>query len=301
MNWSTNNIPDLTGKISVVTGGNGGLGLETVRQLCLHGAHAVIGARDMEKGQRALDEIQRTVPAASVEIVELDLASLASVESFSEEVACKHSAINLLFNNAGIMAIPEETTDDGFEAQFGTNHLGHFALTARLLPLLAAGAPSRVISTTSTARFQAGSYDLNNPHLRGGYRPWQAYGISKRANIQFAFELDRLLCGQGIFGYAADPGFSKTDLQPNSVRSNPGRSQRFWRWVVAHTGQTPEAGALPQLRAGTDPLIPHGSLIAPRWITNGPPILRKWGRFDNPDECRKLWEISQAETGLSIP
>ncbi len=301
MGWKARDIPDQSGKVAVVTGGNGGLGLETSRQLAAHGAHVIIGARNLAKAEAARQVIESTVPGASLEIRQLDLGSLESIAAFARDVKAAHPKIDLLFNNAGVMAMPEGKTADGFETQFGTNHLGHFALTMRLLPaLLAAGSP-RVVSTTSTARFQAGKYDLANPHNHGCYDPWGAYGMSKRADLQFAFELNRRLKDRGLTAYAADPGFSKTDLQSASARANNGFRQRFWRVTVALMGQSAAMGALPQLRAGTDPAAVGGTLYAPRWITLGAPIVRGVGkRIDNPGQMAQLWELSERETGLSL-
>jgi NAD(P)-dependent dehydrogenase (short-subunit alcohol dehydrogenase family) len=301
MGWKASNIPDLSGKTAVVTGGNGGLGLETSRQLAAHGAHVVIGARNLAKAESARAEIQKTVPGASLEIVPLDLGSLAAVAEFAAAVKAAHPRIDLLFNNAGVMAVKEGTTADGFETQFGTNHLGHFALTMHLLPSLLAAPAARVVSTTSTARWRAGKYDLSNPHMRGCYDPWDAYGLSKRANVQFALELNRRLKDRGLTAYAADPGFSKTDLQVASVAANNGFMQRFWLHATNVMGQSAAMGALPQLRAGTDPAAVGGTLYAPRWITFGAPVVRGVGAgMRKPEQLVQLWEISERETGLSL-
>src|ERR1035437_5370502 len=225
MSWKASNVPDLSGKVAVVTGGNGGLGLETSRQLAAHGGPVGVGARNLDKPEAARTTILAAVPNAPLEVRQLDLGSLKSVAAFASAVKAAHPRVDLLFNNAGVMAVKEGTTADGFETQFGTNVLGHYALTVQLLPaLLASGAP-RVVNTTSTARFQAGKYDLSNPHMHGCYDPWQAYGMSKRANLQFAFELNRRLKDRGLAAFAADPGFSKTDLQPASARANSGFMQ----------------------------------------------------------------------------
>jgi len=301
MGWQARDIPDLSGKIAVVTGGNGGLGLETSRQLAIHGARVVIGARNRDKAEAARREIASTAPDASLEILELDLGSLASIATFADAVVAAHPAIDLLFNNAGVMAVKEGQTDDGFEIQFGTNLLGHFALTMRLLKALLAAPAPRVVNTTSTARFQAGRYDLSNPHMHGCYDPWEAYGMSKRADLQFAFELNRRLAARGLTAYAADPGLSKTDLQRQSVRANGGLLQRFWSLVTATVGQPAALGALPQLRAATDPAASGGTLYAPRWITFGAPVVRGVGkRIDDPEEMVQLWDLAERETGVTL-
>jgi NAD(P)-dependent dehydrogenase (short-subunit alcohol dehydrogenase family) len=301
MGWKASEIPDLSGRVAVVTGGNGGLGLETARQLAAHGAHVVIGARNLDKAEVARKSIEATVPNASLEIGRLDLGSLVSVAAFATSVKAAHPKVHLLFNNAGVMAVREGTTADGFETQFGTNLLGHFALTMHLLPaLLAAGTP-RVVNATSTARFLAGKYDLSNPHMHGCYDPWDAYGMSKRADLQFAFELNRRLKERGLTAYAADPGFSKTDLQQASVRANGGFRQRFFQVMTAIIGQSAAMGALPQLRAATDPTAIGGTLYTPRWITFGAPIVRGVGKkIDRPEQMVRLWEIAERETGLTL-
>ena len=301
MGWKASGIPDQTGKTAVVTGGNGGLGLATSRDLATHGAHVVIGARNLEKAEAARRKIELAVPDASLEIRSLDLGSLASIAEFATSVKAAHPRVDLLFNNAAVMAVKEGVTADGFETQFGTNHLGHFALTMHLLPALLAAPAPRVVSTTSTARFAAGKYDLSNPHMRGGYRPWAAYGMSKRAELQFAFELNRRLKDRGLVAFAADPGFSKTDLQPASFRANSGFSQRFWLVAVRMAGQSAAMGALPQLRAGTDPAAAGGTLYTPRWITFGAPVVRGVGRgMRRPEQLVQLWELSERETGLTL-
>ena len=301
MGWKSRDIPDLSGKVAVVTGGNGGLGLATSRQLAAHGAHVVIGARNLDKAETARAAILATAPNASLEIMALDLGSLKSVAAFAAAVKAAHPRVDLLFNNAGVMAVKEGKTADGFETQFGTNVLGHYALTVQLLPaLLASGAP-RVVFTTSTARFQAGKYDLSNPHMHGCYDPWQAYGMSKRADLQLAFELNRRLKDKGLTAYAADPGLSKTDLQQASVRANGGFMQRFWNLVTAIMGQSAAMGALPQLRAATDPAAVGGTLYTPHWITFGAPVVRGVGRnIDKPEQMATLWTLCANETGLAI-
>jgi NAD(P)-dependent dehydrogenase (short-subunit alcohol dehydrogenase family) len=299
--WTAADVPDQTGKVAVVTGGNGGLGQETVRELARRGAHVVIGARNPVKAEAARSDVVASVPSASLEVHRLDLASLRSIREFATTVLDSHSRVDLLFNNAGVMGTTEGSTEDGFETQFGTNHLGHFALTALLLPAMVRSPAARVVCTTSTARFFAGDYDLSNPHLRGAYRPWVAYGISKRANLQFALELDRRLraAGSPARALAADPGYSNTDLQAAAARNNAGRSQRFFHAWVVRVGQPAAMGALPQLRAGTDPAANGGTLYRPRWLTAGPPVVGAVSRrLRPPDQLARLWAVSEADTGI---
>jgi NAD(P)-dependent dehydrogenase (short-subunit alcohol dehydrogenase family) len=301
MGWKASDIPDLSGKTAVVTGGNGGLGLAASLQLAAHGARVVIGARNLDKADTARRKIQSAVPGASVEVVPLDLASLASVAAFAATVTATHPRLDLLFNNAGVMAVKEGVTADGFETQFGTNQLGHFALTMQLLPALLAAPSPRVVCMTSTARYVAGKYDLSNPHMHGCYDAWDAYGMSKRANLQFAFELNRRLKDRGLAAFAADPGLSKTDLQPASARANNGFAQRFWILAVKFGGQSAARGTLPQLRAGTDPAAVGGTLYAPRWISVGSPVVRGVSkRIADPIQLVRLWELCECETGITL-
>jgi NAD(P)-dependent dehydrogenase (short-subunit alcohol dehydrogenase family) len=303
MSWNAEEIPEQGDRVAIVTGGNSGLGLETIRQLARRGARVVMAARNLDKAARALAEIHRTVPAAEVEIEQLDLGSLDSVRGFSVRVLAQHPRLDLLFNNAGVMATPEGVTADGFETQFGTNHLGHFALTALLAPALLSTPGGRVVMTTSTGRFFAGDYDLSNPHLRGRYQPWEAYGISKRANLQFALELDRRLRAAGLplRALAADPGFSNTELQSTSAHLSGGASQRLAYVVVSRFGQSAAGGALTLLRAGTDPGAEGGTLYRPRWIWGGPPVVGRIGTgLRRREELVRLWEVSEQETGITF-
>jgi NAD(P)-dependent dehydrogenase (short-subunit alcohol dehydrogenase family) len=301
MAWSARDIPDQSGRVAVVTGGNGGLGLETVRELARRGAHVVMAARNLEKAARAHAEVTSELPDAAIEVRELDLGSLASVRACASQVLQAHDAIDLLFANAGVMATPEGTTVDGFETQFGTNHLGHFELTRLLLPALHRSGAGRVVTTTSTARFAAGPYDLDDPHhRRRRYEPWEAYAYSKLANLQFALELERRLraAGSRVAALSADPGFSNTDLQQTTAKELPGGSQRFAAVLVRWMGQSAAAGALEQLRAGTDPEAAGGTLYRPRWIAFGPPVVGGIGaRLRKPEDLAKLWSVSEDDVG----
>ena len=303
MSWTASDIPDQTGRVAVVTGGNGGLGLETVRELARAGAHVVMAARNLDKAAKAEADVMAELPTASIEVRELDLASKASIKKFADALLADFNKIDLLFNNAGIMAVPEGKTEDGFEKQFGTNHLGHFYLTYLLMPALLAAGDARVVNTTSTARFSAGKYDLENAHLRGSYKPWEAYGISKRANLHFAIELnDRLAkAGSSVTAYSADPGFSDTDLQSTSASSSGSLSSKFFEVVTPIVGQSPARGALPQLRAGTDPAAEGGALYRPKWVTRGAPVVGKVGdNLRKPDDLRDLWTVSEQDLDITF-
>ncbi len=303
MSWSEADIPDQSGRVAVVTGGNGGLGLETVRQLGRKGAHVIMAARNLAKANKAAAEIRPDVSDAALDVRSLDLSSMASIEEFATGLRAKYKSIDLLFNNAGVMATPQQETADGFELQFGTNHLGHFYLTYLLLPVLLKARAARIVNTTSTARFSAGKYDLDNLHLRDGYKPWEAYGISKRANLHFALELNKRLAaaGAGTAAYAADPGFSKTDLQATSSQASGGFSQRISHIGVERLGQSAARGALPQLRAGTDPAARGGSLYRPKWIGWGDPVVGRIGqRLRKAEDLAGLWRVSEEDLGITF-
>lgn len=304
MPWTTDHIPDQTGRVAVVTGGNGGLGQMTVLELARKGAHVVIGARNLDKAAAAEAEILRLVPGASLEVQTLDLASLASVRAFADRLLATHEAIDLLFCNAGVMATPEGTTEDGFETQFGINHLGHFDLTRALFPALQRAPAARVVTTTSTARFAAGPYDLSDPHHRQRrYEPWEAYGYAKLANLQFALELDRRAreAGSPVRALSADPGFSDTGLQHRSAEVSAGFGQRLASTLVRWVGQSAAAGALEQLRAATDPAAEGGTLYRPRWIAWGAPVVAGIApRLRKGQDLRTLWEVSEREVGAAF-
>src|SRR5215213_6887824 len=304
MAWTTADIPDQSGRVAVVTGANGGLGLEVARELARKGGHVVMAARDQAKAEAARASIHHEVPDASLELQPLDLASQRSVREAAAQILAGQPRIDILVNNAGVMAIPERRTEDGFELQLAVNHLGHFALTALLLPALLASAGARVVSVTSTGRHAGRAVDPNNPHLAGNYDPWRAYGQSKLANLHFALELDRrfraaVLPAKSI---VVHPGFANTDLQARSVReTGGGRSQRFFHAAVRRFGMTPAQGALPLLRAATDPGAVGGALYTPRWVNWGPPVRRPLLRRARDREAMaSLWAVSERETGISF-
>jgi len=277
MAWTAAKIPDQSGAVAVVTGANGGLGLEVARELARKGGHVVMAARDQAKAEAAVASIRDQVPDASLELQPLDLASQASVREAAKRILAGHGRIDILVNNAGLMGIPERRTEDGFEMQLAVNHLGHFTLTALLLPALLAGDGARVVSVTSTGRHAGRPLDPANPHLAGDYEPWRAYGQAKLANVHFALELDRRFRAAGVSAKSlvVHPGFTNTDLQARSVReTGGGRSQRFFRAAVQRFGMTPTQGALPLLRAATDPSAAGGALYTPRWVNWGPPVRR---------------------------
>ena len=305
MSWSATDIPDQSGHVAVVTGANGGLGLETARELARKGAHVVMAVRDQQKASDAATDIRTNIPDAALELVSLDLGSQASVRAAAERIVSEHDRVDLLVNNAGVMGIPERKTDDGYEMQFGVDHLGHWTLTALLLPALLAGPSARIVTVTSTAHHMGRSLDPANPHLEGRYRPWRAYGQAKLANFHFGLGLQRELERANATNAAsliAHPGLSNTNLQAVSVReSGGGASQRFFLMLAGRTGMSPAQGALSQLRAATDPHARGGEFYGPLWVNNGPPvrkpILRRVGMSG---AIAKLWEVSERETAVAL-
>jgi NAD(P)-dependent dehydrogenase (short-subunit alcohol dehydrogenase family) len=304
VSWSTDDIPVLAGRVAVVTGANGGLGLEIAKALAGAGAHAVMAARSQETAAAARTAILAAHADASTEIVPLDLASLASVAEAADAIRANHPRVDLLVNNAGLMAIPERRTEDGFEMQFGVNHLGHWSLTARLLPALLHAPAARVVTLTSTAHHFARPLDPDNPHLAGTYRPWRAYCQSKLANFHFALGLQREFAraGVGAASLVAHPGLSKTELQIRSVaESGGGWSQRFFHVLTQRTGMSPAQGALSPLRAATDPRAKGGEFYGPLFVNNGPPVRKPVLRRVGLDRAiARLWEVSERETGVGI-
>ena len=303
MSWTATDIPDLTGKTAVVTGANGGLGLESAKALAGAGAHVVMAARNQEKAQAAVDEIKATYPDASLEIVELDLASQASTMSAAESIVERHPTVDILINNAGLMAMPERRTDDDFEMQLGVNHFGHWTFTAGLLPSLLAADTARVVTVTSTAHHTGKPVDPDNVNMDGNYSAWGAYGRSKLANYYFALGLQnefesRDLAAQSL---VAHPGLSHTDLQVHTnAQGGAGRTAQFWEWMAARTGMKADRGALSQLRAATDPSAKGGEFYGPRFVSNGPAVRLPVVRPGNDKAIATLWEVSERETGVTL-
>ncbi len=302
MAWSTSQIPDLTGRVAVITGANSGLGFMSTKVLARSGAHVIMATRDVDRGTTARDAIQADDPAASLEVVELDLASIASVKSAAASILVAHPEIDILINNAGVMALPEQRTEDGFEMQFGVNHLGHWVLTAKLLAGILAAESAQVVSVTSIARLIGKPVDPQNPHLYGRYDPWRAYGQSKLANYHFALGLQREFEKHGAkaVSNAAHPGLSRTNLQARTVQEGGvGRSGPVFEWLAAMAGSDPAEGALPQLRAATDPVVLGGELFGPRFIGRGAPVRRPLVRRPGLDrQIKTLWDVSVTETSV---
>lgn len=300
--WTAAQMPDLTGKVAVVTGGNSGIGLGAVRELARKGARVILAARSEQKGNAAVTAIRQELPAAQVELRLLDLADLGAVRAFAAGFLRDFDTLDLLINNAGIMAIPYHKTADGLEVQLGTNHFGHFALTGLLLiPLLAA--PAARIVTVSSGAHRAGKMDFDNLNWEhGGYNPWRAYGRSKLANLLFAFELQRRLerAGARAISVAAHPGYTATNLQA----VGPQMEKSVWKEVImrslnATVAQPVAMGALPTLYAATAPDVQGGDYIGPdgwREIRGYPKRVQAVPAAHNEADAAQLWARSEAIT-----
>ena len=303
-------VPDLSGRLAVVTGSNSGLGFGLARRLSAAGADVVMAIRNRAKGEAAIDEIRATVPNAKLTIKPLDLSSLAGVAALGEELNADGRPIDILVNNAGVMTPPQrDTTTDGFELQFGSNHLGHFALTAHLLPLLRAADQARVVSLSSLAA-RRGRIHFDDPQFEKSYTPMQAYGQSKLAVLMFARELDRRSkeAGWGIVSNAAHPGLTKTNLQisgPSRGRAKPSTMERLytlsWR-LTPFLWQEIDEGILPALYAATSPQAEGGAFYGPHGIYEaaggGVTAAKVPARARDDADCRQLWEISERLTGV---
>jgi NAD(P)-dependent dehydrogenase (short-subunit alcohol dehydrogenase family) len=298
--WTAEQIPDQRGRTVVVTGANSGLGLVTARELARAGASVVLACRNLEKGDRALAELRDAVPGAQARLAELDLADLASVRAFAQRLAGEQDSLDLLINNAGVMAPPRRTTADGFESQFGTNHLGHFALTGLLLDLLGAGSAPRVVTLSSSAH-RMGRLKFDDLQRERHYNNWLAYGQSKLANLMFCFELQRraTAAGSPLRSLAAHPGYAATNLQ----FAGPARLYEKVPMMLANKlyAQSADMGALPTLYAATVADLPGGTFIGPDGIGEGrghPRVVTGTGRAYDEDAWRRLWAASEEMTGV---
>jgi NAD(P)-dependent dehydrogenase (short-subunit alcohol dehydrogenase family) len=309
--WTSRDIPDLSGRHALVTGASSGLGLHTTIELARHGARVTMAVRDPGRGADALAQVERSLAGASdrgmVALAPLDLADLASVAALAESVVTSGDRLDLLVNNAGVMAIPRRTTVDGFEMQLGTNHLGHVALTLGLLPaLVRTGAQARTtrVVTVSSGAHRFGRIDLDDLMGERRYQPWRAYGQSKLANLLFAAELQRRLTAADlpVASYAAHPGYAATNLQhvaPEMTGSAMGK--RIAGWGNALLAQPAEMGALPTLYAGTEPGLAPGSFVGPDGVLEQrghPRVVTPSGAARDLTMAARLWERSEQLVGL---
>ena len=304
--WTADDIPALGGKTVVVTGGNSGIGFEAARQMARKGAHVILACRDTGRAADALQQIRTLHPSASVEAMQLDLASLESVHRFARDFAAKSVPLDVLCNNAGVMAIPRRTTAEGFEMQIGTNHLGHFALTGLLLePLLAAPA-ARVVNVSSTAH-KPGRIDFDDLQGEKSYRKWMAYAQSKLANLLFTYELQRRLdaAGARAISVACHPGYSATNLQAVGPQMSGSRiAARLMDLGNRFFSQPAAMGALPTLYAATSPDARGGDYIGPDGFMENyghPRKTSSTARSHDRAVASRLWEVSEQLTSVRYP
>jgi len=303
MPWTADDIPPQAGRTVVITGANSGIGYEAARQLAAKGAHVVLACRDQAKGRGAIESITAAQPSASVELMELDLADLGSIRRFAAAARAASPALHVLCNNAGVMAIPHRTTRDGFEMQFGTNHLGHFALTGLLLERLLATPGARVVTVSSGAH-KFGVMHWNDLQGERSYGSWRAYGQSKLANLLFTYELQRLLATAhaGLISVACHPGYAATNLQAAGPRMQGSSiGEAVWGFTNRLLAQSAAMGALPTLYAATAPDVRGGDYIGPDGLGEQwghPKKVRSNARSHDPEAQRRLWQISEQLVGV---
>jgi NAD(P)-dependent dehydrogenase (short-subunit alcohol dehydrogenase family) len=302
-NWTIADIPLQRGKLAVVTGAPGGLGYQTARGLAQAEAEVVLTGRNDAKGREAISKIRKQLPDAKISFEALDLANLASVADFAQRFATAHSSLDLLINNAGVMALPtRQTTADGFEMQLGTNYLGHYALTAQLLPLLRSANQPRVVNLSSIAH-RTGFIHFSDLQGERLYSPWKAYNQSKLAMLMFALELQRRsdAAGWNLMSNASHPGWARTDLFANGPGF--GLISLASQFAAPLFSQSAESGALPTLFAATSPQAEGGGYYGPNGLyeLKGPPApARIMPQAMDKAGAGKLWDVSQQLTGVSF-
>ena len=295
-NWTITDIPDLTGKTVIVTGGNSGLGFESVKAFALKGAKVIMACRSIIKGEEAKKQIVKFFSTADIVVMELDLTDLKSIRKFASEFKQNHTHLDVLLNNAGIMMVPYGLTKDGFENQMGTNHLGHFALTGLLLGVLKKNPASRVVNVSSMAH-SSGEMDFNNLLYENGkdYSPLKAYGRSKLSNLLFTYELQRFFENNKIncMALAAHPGLSDTNLGHYMME------KWYFKLIMPlffRIAQPASMGALPELRASVDPAAKPAEFYGPdgkRQMKGYPVVVQPKEKAFNKEDARKLWEASE--------
>lgn len=301
--WTAADMPDCGGMRAIVTGANRGLGFHVALELARHGAQVTLACRNDERAEQALRRIRAEVPGAEVERGDLDLADLKSVRKFAEDYTAGNGRLDLLINNAGVMALPQRSTADGFELQLGTNHLGHFALTGMLLPLLCARPGSRVVTVTSLAH-RRGRIRFGNLHGRFRYQRWSAYNQSKLANAVFAVELQRRLerAGFPVLSVAAHPGFAATDLALVGPRMEERRAtEAVFRLTRATIAQSAASGALPLLFAATAAQVGGARFYGPRGLgqmRGRPGEVGLASHVSDTALGRQLWDLSERLTDV---
>jgi NAD(P)-dependent dehydrogenase (short-subunit alcohol dehydrogenase family) len=300
--WTAGQIPDQTGRVAVITGANTGLGLETANALAAHGASVVLAVRNVDKGKAAAARITTDNPGADVTIRQLDLSALESVREAADDLRTTHATIDLLINNAGVMYTPRSTTADGFELQFGTNHLGHFAFTGLLLERMLAVAGSRVVTVSSIGHRIRSRIDFDDLQSTRGYSRVASYGQSKLANLMFTYELQRRFAraSSSTIAVAAHPGVTNTELVRNSPVVLRALNAVFGSFVT----QSAVMGALPTLFAATDPAVVGGQYYGPdqfRELRGDPKVVESSAQSHDADTQRRLWAASEDLTGVTYP
>ncbi len=300
MPWTAADIPDQSGRLALITGASSGLGLETARALVRRGATVVLGCRSRQRSEQARTSLLADAAGGAIDLLDLDLADLASVRAAGRELADRYGRLDLLINNAGVMGLPRSLTSDGFEMQFGVNHLGHFALTMALLPLLRARPASRVVTVTSGAQY-FGRIAFDDPQGERRYDRWAAYGQSKLANVMFALELQQqlLAAGADVLSLAAHPGIARTNLQPASVAASGSWFEPLAYRVMGPLMQSSAMGALPQLFAATAPAARPGGHYGPDQLggmRGYPKEVPVAPAATDGQQRLKLWQLSEQLT-----
>ena len=293
--WTVKNMPDQSGKIAIVTGANSGIGYEAARALASKGAQVVMACRNLSKGESAAAKIKNDYPESDLHLIKLDLSSQDSVKQFAENIKENYSRLDFLINNAGVMATPFGKTADGYEMQLGTNHLGHFALTALLFDLLKTTSGSRVVTVSSYVHYM-GKINFDDLNSEKSYQKWLAYGQSKLANVLFGYELQRrsVQASGNPISIVVHPGYAATNLQHTTT---------LFRLLNPFMAQSQEMGALPTLYAATSPDIRGGEFIGPDgFLGQGgyPHVAKSSGRSQDEDVARKLWQVSEQMTGIEF-
>jgi len=307
--WTADDVPALDDRTVIVTGANTGLGFEATRVFAEHGAHVVMACRSTDRGKEAKRELRARDASGdhrgSLEVAELDLADLASIRSFADEFRAVHDDLDILCNNAGVMAIPRRETADGFETQFGVNHLGHFALTGLVLDRLRAADGEARVVTQSSGIHERGEIDFADLHGEDEYDEWDAYAQSKLANVLFAYEFQRRLdrTDADVASVACHPGYADTDLQRRGPEMT-GSTLRLLAMKAANAvfAQSAEAGALPMLYAATAPEIEGGEYVGPGGLFNmrgAPTVQQSSDRSYDRERAERLWSVSEELTGVT--
>lgn len=301
--WTTFDIPDQSGRVVVITGANSGIGYEAALALAAKGAHVIMACRSVEKAEAAAAQIREQDPAATLKVMGLDLADLTSVRVFADAFSAEFNQLDVLINNAGVMAIPYRQTADGFEMQFGTNHLGHFALTGLLLDMLLATSGARIVNVSSSAH-RFGKMRFDDLQGEASYTPFGAYGQSKLANMLFTLELKQRLLAKGadVLAIACHPGWAATNLQAvGPEMAGSAIRVRLSNWTNRVVAQSAAMGALPTLYAAIAPVVKSGDFIGPEGLMHSrgyPAKERAHRRAYDGEAAALLWEISQKLTGV---